>query len=136
MRDFLFIDMAQTPKLTAVLQAKCPKCRRGKIFNGKIYTLGSQKMNEVCPNCGFRFEIEPGYFYAAMYVSYAINVAIGVTIGLATFIITKKEEPLIYIFTILIACFLVSPFNYRFSRIVLLHYLSPKIKYDSFLDHD
>ncbi len=128
--------MGQTSKIKAVTEARCPKCRRGKIFNGKIYTLSSQKMNEVCPHCGFRFEIEPGYFYAAMYVSYAINVAIGVSVGIATFIFTRKEEPLIYIFTILISCFLVSPFNYRFSRIVLLHYLSPKIKYDAYLDHD
>ncbi|MFD1186323.1 DUF983 domain-containing protein [Pontibacter rugosus] len=33
-------------------------------------------MHHSCPCCGQAFEPEPGYYYGAMYVSFAINVAI------------------------------------------------------------
>ena len=33
-------------------------------------------MNEACPACGLKFEREPGYFVAAMYLSYGAAVAV------------------------------------------------------------
>ena len=45
------------------------------MFSGGMYNFGSNKIHEHCPHCNLHFEIEPGYFYAAMYVSYALNVA-------------------------------------------------------------
>ena len=59
----------------SALHCKCPKCRTGNMFNGPMYGFGGQKMNKQCPHCNFTFEIEPGYFYVAMFVSYAMNVA-------------------------------------------------------------
>ncbi len=46
----------------------------GDMFSGKVYNLGSNKIHLNCPHCNLCFEIKPGYFYAAMYVSYALNV--------------------------------------------------------------
>ena len=80
-----------------------------------------------------KFEVEPGYFYAAMYVSYALNVAEGVGIGILTYLITNKldfEYVWLYITTVIGGCVLLSPFNFRYSRVILLHWLSPKIKYN------
>jgi hypothetical protein len=42
------------------------------------------KMHNNCSHCGFQYQIEPSFFYGAMYVSYGLNVAIGI----ATFIIS------------------------------------------------
>jgi archaellum biogenesis protein FlaJ (TadC family) len=36
-------------------------------------------MPEYCPCCGQRLELEPGFYYGAMYVSYAISVALFLT---------------------------------------------------------
>ena len=120
-----------TKKLDALISAKCPRCRRGKIFSGPMYGLKLQKTNELCPHCGMRFEIEPGYFYAAMYVSYAFNVAQMVIIGMLTYYLSGKlESPWLYIWVILGSSILFSPFNYRYSRVILLHGLSPKVKYN------
>jgi uncharacterized protein (DUF983 family) len=120
-----------TSKLDAVVQAKCPKCRRGKIFLGPVYSLKGQKMNDHCPNCGMKYEVEPGYFYAAMYVSYALNVAEIVTTALLTYYLSGgSENPMLYIGTIFTVIFLLAPFNYRYSRVILLHWLSPKVKYN------
>ncbi|NCD70529.1 DUF983 domain-containing protein [Mucilaginibacter agri] len=129
--------MGQTPKSKAMLQGKCPRCRRGNMFNGATYSFGGNNMREFCSNCGMKFEIEPGYFYAAMYVSYALNVAESVTIGVATFVLTQNStSPWLYLATILGGCFLLAPFNFRYSRIVLLYWLSPKVKYQPYLDTD
>jgi uncharacterized protein (DUF983 family) len=127
--------MAQTPKAWAMLHAKCPRCRRGDMFHGGLYSLG--KININCPHCNMRFEIEPGYFYAAMYVSYALNVAESVAAALATYTITgNSTSPWLYISVILGACLLLSPINFRYSRVILLYWLSPKVHYQLYLDTD
>lgn len=38
-------------------------------------------MHHYCPKCGLNFKPEPGFYFGATYVSYAIGVAIVVTIG-------------------------------------------------------
>jgi uncharacterized protein (DUF983 family) len=128
--------MAQTPKSWAMLHAKCPRCRRGNLFNGSAYSF-STRINTDCPRCNLHFEIEPGYFYAAMYVSYAMNVAEIVTVALLTYLITgNNHSPWLYLGVILGACFLLSPFNFRYSRVLMLYWLSPKIHYHPELDTD
>ena len=81
-----------TSKSFAIIHAKCPKCRRGDLFSTSMYGLKVQKMNDHCPHCGLRFEIEPGYFYAAMYVSYALNVAEMVSLGVATYVLSGRID--------------------------------------------
>ncbi len=127
----------KTPQLKAMLQAKCPRCRRGDLFLTSMYGLKSQKMYDHCPHCGLRYEVEPGYFYAAMYVSYALNVAQGVTTGILIYLISGNlESPWLYIFIILAVSFLLAPLNFRYSRVILLYWLSPKVKYVAHYDHD
>ena len=120
-----------------MLHAKCPRCRRGDLFKTSMYGFKSQKMYDVCPNCAMRYEIEPGYFYAAMYVGYTLNVALAVTVGILTYWVTNElESPWVYVTTILMASFLLAPVNFRYSRVILLYWLSPKIKYVAHYDHD
>jgi len=38
-------------------------------------------MNERCPSCALKFEREEGYFLGAMYISYALGVAVIVLFG-------------------------------------------------------
>jgi uncharacterized protein (DUF983 family) len=42
-------------------------------------------MHDHCSHCGLQYQLEPSFFYGAMYVSYGLTVAIGV----AAFIISK-----------------------------------------------
>jgi uncharacterized protein (DUF983 family) len=122
--------MAKTPLFLAVLQSKCPRCRRGKIFSGSLYGFNLQRTNETCSHCHMRFEIEPGFFYGAMYVSYAFVVAEMLNVGLLTYIITGNDKsPWLYIFSILLSILVLTPVNYRYSKVLLLHFLTPKVKY-------
>lgn len=63
--------------LSAVLQNKCPRCRKGDLFVSKNpYDLKqNMKMNERCPVCGQRTDIEVGFYYGTSFVSYALTVA-------------------------------------------------------------
>ncbi len=119
-----------------MLHAKCPRCRRGNMFKGSMYSFGGNSMYENCTHCNLHFEIEPGYFYASMYVSYSFNVAEAVTLAMGAYILTGSESPWLYLAVILGGCFLLAPFNYRYSRVILLYWLSPKIHYQAYLDTD
>ncbi|MFI5453556.1 DUF983 domain-containing protein [Pedobacter sp. UC225_61] len=115
------------------MHAKCPRCRVGKVFTGPTYGFKIQKMNEVCPHCQLKFEREPGYFYVAMFVSYAMNVAEMITVSVAAYVLgLELNFDNLWYFAALLFCttILFSPFNYRYSRMVLLYWLSPGLHYE------
>ena len=123
--------MEKVSKSYAMLHAKCPRCRKGNMFAHSMYGFHVQKMYDKCPYCGFVFEQEPGYFYVSMFASYALNVAEMVTVVVAIYVLTGKiQSAWFYIFTILGVSVVLSPFNFRFSRVMLLYWLTPKrVKY-------
>ncbi|MBY0244284.1 MAG: DUF983 domain-containing protein [Sphingobacteriaceae bacterium] len=125
--------MRKTTKLEAIVACKCPRCRKGNIFAGKIYSISGQKTKENCSHCNLRFEREPGFFYSAMYVGYALNVAQIVTIAIATYVLggvpLVYESFWMYIGSILLGVLFFAPFNYRYSRVLLLHWLTPGLHY-------
>ena len=116
-----------------ITHSKCPRCREGKVFTGATYGFKVQKMNERCPHCDLKFEREPGYFYVAMFVSYAMNVAQMISMSVAAYVLglpLTYENLWYYVGILLIGVFLFSPFNYRYSRMILLYWLSPGLHYD------
>ena len=56
--------------LRRALRLRCPRCGEGRLFGGWF------AMHERCARCGLRFEREPGYFVGAIYVNYAVTVAV------------------------------------------------------------
>lgn len=115
-------------KLYSIFNFKCPRCQEGEVFAEKNpYKIGSLfKMHDTCPHCGFRFEIEPSFFYGAMYVSYGYSVALFV----ATYIIMNLiYEPEItdIIITLAIVVVVLAPLVLRLSRITWLNLF---VKYD------
>lgn len=44
--------------------------------SGTLYTTKFADMHKNCPKCGQTYEPEPGFYYGAMYVSFAFNVGI------------------------------------------------------------
>lgn len=74
-------------KLNSILTGSCPRCQNESMYVDKnpLHFSKILKMNEKCSHCGLKYQIEPSFFYGAMYVSYAVNVAIGV----AAFVISN-----------------------------------------------
>ena len=120
----------------AIAKAKCPKCRVGDIYANSTYSLSGQKMKTNCSHCGLTYEREPGYFYSAMFISYAFVVAELVTLAIGTSILTGSTDPWLYSIIMLGVVGLLAPFNMRYSRVILLHWLTPGLYYHPELSGD
>ena len=72
-----------------IFNHKCSRCRTGDMFQDKSsYKLRSfMKMNNNCPTCGQRMEIEPGFYYGTAYVSYSLTVAFSVSTFVAWWVL-------------------------------------------------
>jgi uncharacterized protein (DUF983 family) len=126
-----------SPELISAIHGKCPRCRKGDMFTASMYGFKLQKMNVNCPHCNMKFEKEPGYFYVAMFVSYAMNVAEMIFAAVLTYLITGNlQSPVLYMSVLFPVVFLLSPFNYRFSRIILLYWLTPGLHFNPKMNQD
>lgn len=118
-------------KFKAAMQCKCPRCRTGKIFEGSVVRLKGQKMNKNCPHCGLKVEMEPGFFYVAMFVSYALNVAEFVTVCITASVLSGgSESPWLYLTVCLLTAIILAGFNFRYSRVIQLYWLTPNLRFN------
>jgi uncharacterized protein (DUF983 family) len=114
----------------ALLQLKCPRCRRGKMFTHGAFNLRRfTNMNRHCPVCGQDFEPETGLYYSAMYISYAFSVALCITLAVAINVLMEDPDINLEIGLIVGAVLLSSPLSFRYARGITLHYLT-RIRYD------
>lgn len=86
-------------------------------------------MPKHCSKCNLRYEIEPGFFYGAMYISYAFSVAITIIFGFATYFIANNPEPWVYPVVVSTVILFLFPYSFRYSRTLMLHIFSP-IRYE------
>lgn len=109
-------------EFSAIIEAKCPKCRQGDLFPHSPFSFKKfDKMNTLCPECNFRFEVEPGFFIGAMYVSYAITVALMITMGVILYVLLNNPPNWVYFITFPITITLLLPFIFRYSRVLYLY---------------
>lgn len=86
-------------------------------------------MHAQCPVCGEVYEKETGFFWAAMYFSFAINVALFVTTFLFLHNFFHELDISSKIAIVLIPLIATSTLNFRYSRVICLYLLS-RIKLD------
>ena len=101
-------------RVLAILALRCPRCLVGRVWRRFV------SMNPTCPECGFVFERESGYFAGAMVVSYALAVPIlaAIVIGL---ILVAKLDAVVALIVGNTAYLVLVPFIFRYSRVVWLH---------------
>ncbi len=69
---------------------KCPKCNVGDLWvNKRSYKKGFTQMHDKCSNCELVYDLEQGFWYGAMYISYAMGVAVVVSIVVALSVLTN-----------------------------------------------
>ena len=123
--------MPKPSRLKAILKAKCPKCRDGKMFEFPLtHVLKFSRMHRHCPVCGLRFEVEPGFYFGAMYISYAMSVMIFVVVGFGIYHLFNDPDYYYYMIGIPMVVLILLPVMYRYSRVLFLH-LFGGIKYDT-----
>ena len=109
-------------KLYSILTGTCPKCQNESMYidQNPLHLSKVLKMHDHCSHCGLKYMIEPSFFYGAMYVSYGLNVAIGIAafvISFALFDLDMKGS-FIAIFASLV---LLMPFVLRLSRNIYIN---------------
>ena len=109
-------------KLNSILTGTCPKCQNETMYVDKNpYNLRKVlKMNENCSHCGLKYQLEPSFFYGAMYVSYGLNVAIGIAAFIIAFVFLKLDIKTSFI-SIIAALILLYPLVLRWSRNIYIN---------------
>lgn len=88
-------------------------------------------MNQHCPHCGVSFEPEPGFYFGAMFVSYAFSVALLIAIWLVLYLVWNPSDG-VYVVVITLGAVLFTPMSFRMSRVFWLywfggiHYRGPR----------
>jgi uncharacterized protein (DUF983 family) len=115
--------MKETSALAAILQCRCPRCRSGRMFTNSGFNLKfGRRLYLNCPLCNLRFEREPAFFEGAMYFNYAMNVAIMVSSGVATYVLLGDPGPWVYFGISASTVVLLVSFTSRLSKSMMLHF--------------
>ncbi|HEU4497457.1 MAG TPA: DUF983 domain-containing protein [Flavobacterium sp.] len=112
--------------LKNIIQNKCPQCAKGHVFktNGNPLLLQMPHMNASCARCGHKFVKEPGFFFGAMYVSYALAVAEMAAIFIITRLFAASlQHSLLFIIA---GAFLLCTLNFRYSRLLWIYMFDSK----------
>jgi uncharacterized protein (DUF983 family) len=78
------------------------------------------KMHENCSHCGLHYQIEPSFFYGAMYVSYGLTVGIGVAAFIISKVIIGLELTQSFI-AIIVSLVALMPITARLSRNIYIN---------------
>lgn len=116
-------------KINSILTGSCPRCQNESMYSDKnpLHLTKVLKMNENCSHCGLKYQIEPSFFYGAMYVSYGLNVAVGIAAFIVSFVFFGASIEQSFL-TIVVTLILLFPFVLRLSRNL---YINMFISYDT-----
>jgi hypothetical protein len=104
-------------KIYAMITGCCPKCHEESMYVDanpfnimKIYA-----MHEKCSHCKLAYQIEPSFFFGAMFVSYGLGVLIGIITFLLSFFVFHANLKTSFI-AIIVALILCNTLIMRLSR--------------------
>ena len=120
-------------KIKSIFTGSCPRCQNESMYSDQnpLHLSKVLKMNDNCSHCGLKYQIEPSFFYGAMYVSYGLNVAVGIAAFIVSFVFfgTTIEQSFLSIIVTLVLLF---PFVLRLSRNIYINmFVSYDPKFDS-----
>lgn len=119
----------------ALLSCKCPSCHKGNMFKHGLFHPKFLRMHQRCPVCNTNFYPEPGFYFSAMYFSYAINIAIMVFFGVGTHILFDPQEMWVTFCVVLIPPILLTPLTFRISRTLAFYLLGSYEKKTAIRQH-
>lgn len=109
--------------LYSTITNTCPRCHKGKVFKKRNpYNLKHlSSMHEQCSSCGLVYEKEPGFFYGAMYVSYALMSGWLIIWFLAD-LLWFHLDAIVLASGITISMILITPLFFHWSRLIWLNF--------------
>lgn len=124
--------MSQPLLIKSVAGCHCPKCRQGNLFQSSTFNLKRfSDMNEKCEVCGQTFMPEPSFYMGAMFVSYALQIGLFLTIYFSVRAINPNASLELYMGVMTSLVILTLPLVYRLSRSIWIHLM---VKYQQQID--
>lgn len=114
-------------KLYSILTGTCPRCHQESMYQDKNPWNLSKifDMHEECSHCGLHYQIEPSFFYGAMYVSYGLGVAFSVATFIISYVFCNSSLETAFI-AIVVSLIILMPFQMRLARNLWINFF---IKY-------
>ena len=100
----------------AMLLQRCPQCRTARIFTGLF------DMHSRCPQCQLPFRREEGFWLGAMYVSYALAVALLVPLFFLFQWLLPNWPGLLVAFLATLPYIPLTPIIFRYSRVLWIYF--------------
>lgn len=115
-------------KLNSILTGTCPRCQNESMYvkQNPYHLSDVLTMQEECSHCKLVYQIEPSFFYGAMYVSYGVNVAVGIAAFIIAHVIIGLELVPSFI-AIVVTLLVLYPPILRISRNM---YINMFVSYD------
>lgn len=105
----------------SVYHSKCPRCNLGDLWeNKRNYSKNFSKMLTHCDHCNLKYDMEQGFWYGAMYISYALGVFITVTVAIILTLFTNYS---VWLKSGVASAFLIlfMPLVFRYSRVLWIN---------------
>lgn len=120
--------MSEIDNVVSVLKLKCPRCHKGDLFiNKNTYRYkGFFDMPDNCSKCGQDFQIETGFYYGAMYSSYAITIIINALVFLGMYMVFEYNLGL-FLSVDAFVLLITMPYVFKVSRSI---WIALMVKYD------
>jgi uncharacterized protein (DUF983 family) len=108
-------------KRYSVLKLKCPKCQEGDLFIDKnpYHFRRCLLMHDKCEKCNQDFQIEPGFYYGSIWMSYPIVVLITIAVT-SIFYLYLEVSLFFFIFILATVMLSLQPLILRWGRAMWL----------------
>jgi hypothetical protein len=114
-------------KLYSILFQKCPRCHEGDLWKLGFWQAipdlikGKYNMFERCPHCDLKYEQEPGFWWGAMYIAYALSSgALLITAFVCRLVIgLSLNQTMVSVLLVALIGFL---YNARISRVIYINF--------------
>ena len=118
-------------KFYSIFKKKCPRCQEGDFFISHPYDIKhAGDIHERCSKCDLKYEKEPGFYQGAMYVSYALGVALFVTLWVSFNLFFPTLTTGVQVTIVAVTSIVLTPFMYAQSKIIwanlFISYEDPK----------
>jgi RNA polymerase subunit RPABC4/transcription elongation factor Spt4 len=115
-------------KLYSVLYNKCPYCHQGDFFidNNPYHLKTFDKQHQNCPVCHSTYMPENGFYYGAMYVSYGLDIGLGLALFVLSNVIFNWGTTT-FLIVFVVSLLLLWPVIFRKSRLIWINLF---VKYD------
>ena len=122
----MFRIIKKGKKLYSIIYNCCPKCQSDKFWpkSNPYKNILVKNGGDIgsCENCNLKYEIEPGFWYGAMYVSYGLTVFVAILTWLIIYVLNKEMDIFIQISIISFLIIILFPVVYFLSRLIWINF--------------